>query len=142
MATEGICELRFHMWPREVFDAVGPDPHSGKERMLARTLDNLLNRPGVYVLYRDDVPFYVGQAEKMRSRIWHHAWEPDSPYFNFWNFFSAFVIADKSRREEVEGILIAAMPTANSSQPEIETQRLPPEVIKLIRAIRRQKATV
>ena len=44
-----------------------------KRRSLAKTLD-ILTRPGVYVLYRDGVPYYIGKAARMRSRLWQHAW--------------------------------------------------------------------
>jgi hypothetical protein len=57
------------MWPREVFDRFVPVPGKKKERSLAKTLD-ILTKPGVYVLYRDGVPYYIGKATKMRSRLW------------------------------------------------------------------------
>ena len=97
------------MWPREIFDC---------DRRLAREID-ILSRPGVYVLYRDDVPYYVGQASRLRTRLWQHANVPGSRYHNFWNFFSVFVPEDASRRDEIEAILIAAMPTANSAKPRL-----------------------
>jgi len=107
--------------------------------MLFREL-NILEQPGVYVLYRDDVPYYIGQASKLRRRLYRHAYMPKSRYFNFWNFFSAFVITDANRRNEIEGILIAAMPTANSLEPKLSREQLPKEVISLIRNIRRSQA--
>jgi len=45
------------MWPREVFDRLVVS--NGKKRTLAKTLD-ILTKPGVYILYRDGVPYYIG----------------------------------------------------------------------------------
>jgi hypothetical protein len=39
--------------------------------------------------------------------------------YNFWTHFSAFVVEDVAHRNELEGILIAAMPTANSATPDL-----------------------
>jgi GIY-YIG catalytic domain-containing protein len=130
------------MWPREVFyrripkdKQRGAEKKNGRQpRLLFRTID-LLTKPGVYILYRDDVPYYVGQAKKLRGRLWKHACVPDSRYYNFWNFFSAFVVQDSRQRNEVERILIAAMPTANSAQPRIPRESLPAAVTKMIREI-------
>ena len=79
----------------------------------------LLDGPGVYVLYGDDVPYYVGKGDRLRARMRHHADRPGSRYYNFWNFFSAFAIKDENTRDEIEGILIAAMPTANGVKPKL-----------------------
>jgi predicted GIY-YIG superfamily endonuclease len=106
---------------------------------LARGFD-ILGKPGVYVLYREDVPYYVGQTTKLRKRLYAHAVMPDTRYFNFWNFFSVFVAEEKKHRDEIEAILIAAMPTANSAKPKLEKQNLPKEVCAMIREIRRRKA--
>jgi hypothetical protein len=84
--------------------------------MLAKQLQ-FLNEPGVYVLYRDDNPYYIGQAARLRKRLWRWAKNPQSRYYQFWNFFSAFVVEDLALRDELEGILIACMPTANSMRP-------------------------
>jgi hypothetical protein len=73
------------------------------------------DKPGVYVLYRDDVPYYVGQAIRLRGRMRNHACIPGTRYHNFWNLFSAFVIRDQRRRDEIEGIRIDAMPTKSAS---------------------------
>jgi hypothetical protein len=97
----------------------------------------LLSDPGVYVLYRDDQPYYVGKtSKKLFKRIWAHANRPKDKYYNFWNFFSAFVVPDKNHLDEVEGILIASMPTNNSSLLRIKKIHLPPPVAQLIRSQR------
>lgn len=126
------------MWPREMFDHLDPDGMR-KSTTLAKSVD-FLNQPGVYILYRDDVPYYVGKADRLRRRLWAHAMKPEARYYNFWNFFSAFVVADPDQRNEVEGILISAMPTANSAQPKLPKEKLPHEVIKMVRKIRNDRA--
>jgi hypothetical protein len=122
------------MWPREVFDRLVEG--KGRQRTLAQHLD-ILKESGVYILYQDGVPYYIGQASKLRSRLWHHAWNPRSRHYNLWNFFSFFVIEDHVQRDELEGILIAAMPTANSSRPKMNRERLDPRITKMLREVRR-----
>ena len=41
------------MWPREVFGKAG----------LKKEILDFLENPGVYILYRDDKPYYIGQAK-------------------------------------------------------------------------------
>jgi hypothetical protein len=48
--------------------------------------------------------------------------------------------ADPDQQNEVEGILISAMPTANSAQPKLPKEKLPHEVIKMVRKIRNDRA--
>jgi len=122
------------MWPREIFD---------REDIFRTRSGGLpeLARPGVYVLYRDDEPYYIGQAkDSMRGRIRQHATEPTQRRYHLWNYFSAFVIENKQHRADVEAILIAAMPTANSANPKLPKERTPKEVRELFRQLRAQKA--
>lgn len=121
-AKNQILSQYARMWPREVFYRLAPRETTNKRkgatkakkqkktpRLLFRHIE-LLAKPGVYVLYRDGVPYYVGQAKKLRSRLWQHACAPDTRYYNFWNFFSAFVVENEGDRNDIESILIAAMP--------------------------------
>jgi len=125
-----LCGLHMRMWPREIFDA---------KKSLALVSERL-GQSGVYVLYRDDVPYYIGQAQKLLDRLSYHALNPNARRYNFWNFFSAFVIVDQKHRNEIEAILIAAMPTANSAKPKIERDKIPSNVKKLLLDIRRHRA--
>lgn len=127
------------MWPREVFDYLVPKENSSRTQKLARGLE-ILKEPGVYVLYRDDIPYYVGQAAKLRSRLWGHACNPGGRYYNFWTFFSVFVVKDKKYRDQIEGILIAAMPTANSAKPKLARHPFPKPVRDMAHKIRRHLA--
>jgi hypothetical protein len=98
----------------------------------------LLSQPGVYVLYRDDQPYYVGRAAKrLFRRLRSHAINPKDKYYNFWNFFSAFTVSEPKHVNEVEGILIAAMPTDNSAVPRIQKIHIPRLIADILR---RQRA--
>src|SRR5437879_12468910 len=93
-------------------------------------------KPGVYVLYRDDVPYYIGKTSTtLLKRLSNHALKPNARRYNFWNYCSAFTIKDPSHRDEVEAILISAMPTANSSQPKIKRVRLKRDAARLLNNI-------
>jgi DNA-binding transcriptional regulator YiaG len=123
------------MWPREVCDI----RQKGEGRLFIRECP-YLRKPGVYVLYRDDHPYYIGRAEVLHRRIHAHANTTTDRYYNFWNLFSAFVVRDKRYLAEVESILIAAMPTANSSMPRMTKIRMPFRVTAQIRSIRKHQA--
>jgi hypothetical protein len=121
------------MWPRAVFYTKALNEESGRERNLAKELE-FLQRGGVYVLYRNDAPYYVGKADKLRRRLHLWATKPSSPHFHFWNYFSAFAVDDPRKRNELEGVLIAALPTANNgAKPKLKSARLPTEVKDLLR---------
>jgi hypothetical protein len=88
------------------------------------------------------VPYYIGKTGKtLLKRLSNHALKPNVRRYNFWNYFSAFVIEDSSHRDEVEAILISAMPTANSSTPKIKRVRLKPDAAKLINNIQAMMLT-
>lgn len=99
------------LWPREIFDIF-----NGKTLIVRAFPD--LQQTGVYILYRDDTPYYVGKAtDSLYKRLHDHSNKTTDDYFNFWNYFSFFVVSDISSVGEVEGILVASMPTANRSVP-------------------------
>lgn len=141
------------MWPREVCDIrVRPEKYTrgksrrkkseagGRERLFIRVFPEL-RKPGVYILYRDEHPYYIGKAEqRLGRRIFDHANKLTDRYYNFWNFFSAFVVSEKKYIKEVEKILIAAMPTANSAMPRMKRLKPPPDIARQIRQIRKHRA--
>jgi len=130
---KGIVTGYARMWPREIFDA-----KEGKT-LLARTLP-FLKEKGVYILYRDEHPYYIGKsADSLFKRLRAHAIRPQARYYNFWNMFSAFAVPDKEGRDELEGILIAAMPTVNSSKPKLIKMKFPSQVSALVKKIRAEK---
>ena len=128
------------MWPRAIFNTPGAvEGHRGKQPSIAMTIDEL-KKPGVYILYRDDQPFYVGQAKRrLRSRLRAHANNVGSVRSYFWNYFSAFIVENPDHIDEVEAILISAMPSviSNSSTPKFENRvRMGPSVRKLMRELK------
>lgn len=115
-----------HMWPREVYNI----------RRGNRPLDSFKNalhkKPGVYVLYRDDHPYYIGKTKgSLWRRIRDHALNRKDQYYNFWNFFSAYIVPDSNHVDEIEGVLITAIGiTANKAKPKIKRIPLPDDIVK------------
>lgn len=125
------------MWPREVLDRYSS--RECKTKMLAKHLD-ILNTPGIYILYRNGTPYYIGRADKLRTRLLRHAWDIHSRHYNLWNFFSFFVVDDYGQRDEIEGILIAAMPTANGARPKLPGEKMPKDIAVMLRELRESRA--
>jgi hypothetical protein len=132
---KGIVKGYASMWPREVFDT----KHGSG--VLAAQIDFLTKEKGVYVLYRDEHPYYIGKSgNSLFARLRGHAVNPRRRYYNFWNYFSAFAVPDKKGRDELEGILIAAMPTANGAKPRFGAkERLPKQVSNLMKKLRQAR---
>ena len=127
------------MWPREVFYRRLPKPKAiaGSKKnvttqWLYKTMD-LLAQPGVYILYLDGVPYYVGQTEMLRSSLAALARVPQSHYFRHWNYFSAFA-ADKKDLDSIEALLIAALPTA-SGRKLLKKEPYPAELTEMLNDI-------
>jgi hypothetical protein len=133
MQRRKVVASAAQMWPRLVFDL--------EEKTAVK---KCLQQPGVYVLFREDEPYYVGKTTKasLFKRIKNHATKTRGRYYHFWNYFSAFVIPEGKHRDEVEGILIASMPTANGASPKIKRIPLPREVARKMRYIRVRAATL
>lgn len=132
MKAEWMTEQFFRMWPRALF-------HMKEGRQY---LEKHLNQPGVYVLYKNDEPYYIGKTGKgIVRRLSQHALRPDARRYNFWNYFSAFQISNPDHRDEVEAILIAAMPTANSSRPKFQRKKLDRTIAKLLNDVQSRMLT-
>src|ERR1051325_5910590 len=72
------------MWPRALFHM--------KDGM--KVLNDTLTVPGVYVLYREDQPYYIGKTSTtLLNRLRNHALKPNARRYNFWNDFSAFAVS-------------------------------------------------
>jgi hypothetical protein len=69
------------------------------------------------------------------NRLFGDARRPEFPHFHFWNYFSALAVKNKNLRNELEAILIAAMPTVNSAKPRLPKEKMPDGVIKLLHDI-------
>jgi hypothetical protein len=124
-----VVKAAAQMWPRAVFD------FDGKVH-----IEGCLKGPGVYVLFRDDRPYYIGKTQSgLFKRIQAHAIRTGDNYYHFWNYFSAFEVPIAKHRDEIEGVLIASMPTAaNGASPKIKKIGLPKTVAQLMRKIRKQ----
>jgi hypothetical protein len=117
------------MWPRLVFDFEG-----------RATVKESLRLPGAYVLFRNDEAYCVGKTKnRLFSRIRGHSSRTNGRYYRFWNYFSAFVVPNAKHRDEIEGILIAANPTANNAAPKIKRIRLPRVVTSQMKKTRQQR---
>jgi hypothetical protein len=66
MAQQKIVHRYARMWPREVFEKAASKTGAGRMTIIAKDLEFLGGR-GVYILYRDDQPYYIGQAESSGS---------------------------------------------------------------------------
>jgi hypothetical protein len=64
-----------------------------------------------------------------------HSLKPNSRLYNFWNYFSAFEIPNSKHRDEIEAILISAMPTANSARPKFARRKLDRQISKMLNDI-------
>jgi hypothetical protein len=132
MKNGWMTQQFFRMWPRALFHM-----KDGK-----RFLEDHLQNPGVYVLYRDDQPYYIGKTSKPLSRrLGQHALKPNSRRYNFWNYFSAFQVPESVHRDEIEAILISAMPTANSSHPKFQRKKLDRQAAQMLNDIQAMMLT-
>jgi hypothetical protein len=121
------------LWPRDIFYL-----RDGK-KYIEDITELLRNKAGVYILYRDDLPYYIGKSNNLFRRLAVYARNPNSKYYNFWNFFTVFVVSNQKYLDDVEGILIKAMPLAdNSSKPRMNRMKIP---LKVARHISGRKIT-
>ena len=113
------------MWPRDLF--------SQKEngRLLIKKMVPQLGCPGVYVLYKDEEPFYIGRASRLMSRLHSHANKVTAKHYAHWNYFSAFALEIEGQDSNqklalIEAFLIASMPkTRNDSTPRFKRIQIP-----------------
>ncbi|MGC1461019.1 MAG: GIY-YIG nuclease family protein [Terracidiphilus sp.] len=136
-AQTRIVKKFIRMPPRAIFDT----QEVGRLGSIARNIKELTENPGVYILYRDDVPFYVGKAEKsLFNRLHDHANGVSSNRSYFWNYFSAYILKDRHYIADLEAILISAMPSVimNSSRPNLDKMRKGKSTIKLMREMRKR----
>jgi hypothetical protein len=119
---KNIVSKFIRMWPRAIFDTRDVD---GQKGSIASKIPEL-RKPGVYILYRDDVPFYVGKTEgELLRRLWGHANGVLGSRSYFWNYFSAFIVKNPRNIAEVEAILISAMPSVITNAAKPNLQRVP-----------------
>ena len=130
-----IVEEYVKMWPRTVFDIMDGN------KLAINQKDGPLTKHGVCILYRGQQPYYIGRALRgtgtLYKRLHSHADKSTDGYFAFWDYFSAFVVENEEHIKEVEGILIAAMPTENRAAPRIKEVQIPKNIRNRLREARR-----
>jgi hypothetical protein len=118
MNPEWKTQQFFRMWPRALC-------HMPRGKKI---LEKHLDKPRSM--------FCIGRtgktSEPLIKRLNSLALKPYSRRYNFWTYFSAFEIADETHRDEIEAILISAMPTANSSRPKSERRKLDRDAAQLL----------
>ena len=86
-----------------------------------------LSNKVVYILYRDDILFYIGKAKdgSLYRRMRSHATNPRSKRYLFWNYFSAFIVQPEYI-DAVEALLISSMPAvvANDAAPKLRKVKI------------------
>ena len=65
--------------------------------------DLLQGQSGVYVLYKNDVPHYVGKASSLASRVRHHL---KDRLKGEWDAFSLYVVRGDRHVKDVESLLL------------------------------------
>lgn len=131
MRTVNPVRVHARLWPRELLNCL-----DGKKLVMKQI--PVLCEPGVYVLYSDRTPFYVGKATTLRKRLYQHN-QPKDRYYGSWNNFSVFVIKNSKLRTAFEGVLIAAMPTANGAKPKFPKAKLDPSLQRVLHELRQPK---
>jgi hypothetical protein len=102
-----------------------------KGRLIIKPLVPDLKRPGVYILYKGEEPYYVGQATELWGRLHAHSNRVTDRYYPHWDYFSAFVLFHdakdvSAKLSELEAILIAAIPrSVNHSTPKFKPINIP-----------------
>src|SRR5688500_15369894 len=126
MMKETMVQAYIRMWPRRVYNIKTGNKHFESVRQVLR------QKPGIYILYRDGMPYYIGQAINLWRRIRNHAINQNSKHFHLWTHFSAFILSDTDHIDELEGLIIAAfgMGISNSSRRRMKRILLPKDVAR------------
>lgn len=136
LARTHLVKEYVRLWPRAIFDCITSSGEERRKTYLASDAElDVLKHAGVYILYRGDVPFYIGKTDGwLLKRLTVHATRHGGLSTYFWDHFSAFIIEDKQSRIDVESILIAAIPTAaNSAKPKLNRKRLPRKIVGMVK---------
>ncbi len=127
MSNVHLEDFKFlRMWPRTLMKK-----KDGKGRLIIKPLVPDLKQPGVYILYKGEEPYYVGQATVLWGRLHDHSNKVTDRYYAHWDYFSAFVLFHdakdvSTKLSELEAILIAAIPRAvNHSTPKFKPVQIP-----------------
>jgi hypothetical protein len=110
--TKPMIAAYIQMGPRAVYTI------KDGNRPLESVRKELRQKPGIYILYQNEKPYYVGQAKNLWIRLRTHALNQNAKHYHHWTHFSAFSLADVQHINELEGLIIAAFgtETANGSR--------------------------
>ncbi len=125
-AIKPMIAAYIRMWPREIYNL------KDGNKPLESVREKLRRKAGIYILYQNNVPYYVGQAKNLWVRLRKHALNQNSKYYHHWTHFSAFILTDVHHMRELEGLIIAAFDTAavNSARPRMKRILLPKDAAK------------
>jgi len=126
------------MWPRKLYSL-----RNGNQTIKAFR-DTLENKPGIYVLYKGEEVFYIGQVGGkgsingcLYSRIGDHALNYQDEYSHSWDHFSAFIVTEAGRPviDELEGFLQFACPRSRNTERILQGEQitLPTSVSKALK---------
>jgi hypothetical protein len=124
--TKPMIAAYIQKWPRTVYNLKdGNQP-------LESIREKLRQKPGIYILYQNSQPYYVGQARNLWVRIRKHATNQNAKHYQPWTHFSAFIVNDIQSIKELEGLIIAAFDTAvvNGAKPRMTKILLPKDATK------------
>jgi hypothetical protein len=126
--TKPMIAAYIRKWPRTVYNL------KDGNKPLESVREKLRQKPGIYILYQNDKPYYVGQAKNLWARIRRHATNQNAKHYYSWTHFSAFIVNDAQSIKELEGLIIAAFDTAavNSAKPRMTRILLPREATKML----------
>jgi hypothetical protein len=116
------------MWPRQVYNLKIGNKH------LESIRQELHQKSGIYILYRNGTPHYVGQARNLWRRIRNHTINQNAKHYHHWTHFSAFILSDIEHMNELEGLIIAAsgLGIANSARHRMKMILLPKDARKAL----------
>src|SRR6267378_8710866 len=75
--------------------------------------DLIRGRPGVYVLYRKQRPYYIGLASNLMSRLKTHL---NDRHEGFWDRFSVYLTQDGQHIKEFESLLLRIVEPKGNKQ--------------------------
>jgi hypothetical protein len=115
---EAMIKAYIRMWPREIYNIRDGNHH------LESVRQELWQKSGIYILYQNGQPYYVGQAKNLWYRIRNHATNQNTKHYHLWTHFSAFILSNTDHISELEGLVIAAFGTATANSAKMRMKRI------------------
>ena len=117
-AKTKMIKAYIRMWPREAYNLKEGNKH------LESVRKELRQKPGVYILYQNGQPYYIGQAKNLWYRIRNHAINQNAKHYHLWTYFSAFILTDTDYMNELEGLIIATVGTTTANGAIMRMKRI------------------